>query len=108
MKSGTGGGLTRLPVAACSGGDMRHSAKRLALALLGIGLATTTLRGQVTLEPGSNLPAVLADGQSHEYRLHLRAGAYARVVVEQHSVDISITCLDPAGNELFALDSSVI
>jgi CHAT domain-containing protein/Tfp pilus assembly protein PilF len=89
-------------------GNLRHSAKRFALALLGTRLATITLRGQVALEPGNSLPAILADGQSHEYRLQLHAGEYARVVVEQRSVDVSVTCLGPGGNEIFSLDSNVI
>ena len=87
---------------------MGHSVKWLAVALSGIGLTATTLRGQADLAPGNTLRAVLASGQSHDYRLQLRAGEYARVVVEQRSVDVSVTGLGPGGNEIFSLDSNVI
>jgi tetratricopeptide (TPR) repeat protein len=62
----------------------------------------------VDLGTGNSLQAVLADGQSREYRLQLRAGEYARVVVEQRSVDVTVTGLGPRGNELFSVDSNVI
>src|SRR4051794_21668213 len=87
---------------------MRDSAKWLAMALLAIGPDALTLRGEAALAPGNSLQAVLTSGKSHEYEVQLRAGEYARVVVEQRSVDVSVTCLDPAGNEIFSLDSSVI
>jgi CHAT domain-containing protein/Tfp pilus assembly protein PilF len=87
---------------------MRYSVKWFAIALSAIGFACPALRGQAVLEAEKSLPAVLASSQSHEYSLQLRAGEYARVVVEQRSVDVSLTCLDPGGNELFSLDSNVI
>jgi hypothetical protein len=73
-----------------------------------LGLTAATLRGQAALELGKSLQAVVAGGQSQEYKLQLRAGEYARVVVEQRNVDVSITCLAPDGSEIFSLDSSVI
>ena len=56
---------------------MGNSVKWLAVALSGIGFTATTLRGQADLAPGNTLPAVLARGQSRDYRLQLRAGEYA-------------------------------
>jgi CHAT domain-containing protein/tetratricopeptide (TPR) repeat protein len=86
---------------------MQDSVTWLVLTLLGGGF-TSTLRGQTALEPEKSLQTVLASGQSHEYKLQLRAGDYARVVVEQRSVDVSVTCVGPAGNEILSLDSNAI
>ena len=74
----------------------------------GSGSPPPPLRGRVALEPGNSLQRALTDDQSHEYRLQLRAGEYARVVVDQRSVDVSVICLGPDGNEIFSLDSNVI
>jgi CHAT domain-containing protein/Tfp pilus assembly protein PilF len=87
---------------------MGHSVKWLAVALSGIGFTATTLSGQADLTPGDTRPAVLASGESRDYRLHLRAGEYARVVVEQRSIDVTVTGLGPGGNEIFSVDSNVI
>ena len=87
---------------------MGHSVKWLAVALSGIGFTATILRGQADLAPGDTLRAVLASGQSRDYRLQLRAGEYARVEVEQRSVDVTVTGLGPGGNEIFSIDSNVI
>ena len=80
------------------------------LTLIGVAFITTTLHARAgnSLEPGNTLQAALAGGESHEYQFQLRAGEYARVVVEQRSVDLAVVCLGPAGQEMFALDSTVI
>src|SRR5262245_31522956 len=71
------------------------------------GFIATTLPGQTykvvehdatVLEPGKGLQGSLAGGQSHEYRFQLGAGEYARVVVEQHSIDLAVACLGPGGH----------
>jgi CHAT domain-containing protein/tetratricopeptide (TPR) repeat protein len=46
-----------------------------------------------------------AGGQSHEYRIALKAGQYARVAVEQQSIDLAIAVFGPRGNKLFAAES---
>ena len=87
----------------------RCRARCLALTLIGGAFITTTLPAQAgnSLELGNTRQAALAGGESHEYQFHLRAGEYARVVVEQRGVDLAVACLGPAGQEMFALDSSV-
>jgi CHAT domain-containing protein len=60
------------------------------------------------LTPGKALKPALAGGESHQYSFHLRSGEYARVVIEQRSVDVAVTCLAPGGQELFAADSAAI
>jgi CHAT domain-containing protein/Tfp pilus assembly protein PilF len=81
----------------------------LTLALIGVAFITTTLSATAgrSLEPGNTLQAAIAGGESHEYQFHLRAGEYARVVVEQRSVDLAVVCLGPAGQKMFSLDSTV-
>ena len=74
----------------------------------GSGSPPPPCAGRFALEPGNSLQRALTDDQSHEYRLQLRAGEYARVVVDQRSVDVSVICLGPDGNEIFSLDSNVI
>jgi CHAT domain-containing protein/Tfp pilus assembly protein PilF len=89
----------------------------LPLALIASGFILTNLPGQTdrtldhgakVLEPEKALQATLAGGQSHAYQFYLRAGEYARVVVEQRSVDLMVACFGPAGQEIFSADSSVI
>ena len=59
--------------------------------------------------PGTSrtIQAELAAGQSHDYQLHLRAGEYARVVVEQQTVDVAVACFGPEGQQLFVVDRQV-
>lgn len=92
-------------------------ARCLPLALITGAFIATSLPGQKdavfdrqpkVLEPEKTLQAVLAGGQAHEYQFQLRAGEYARVVVEQRSIDLAVSCVGPGGQELFAADSSVI
>ena len=89
----------------------------LPLGLIAGGCIATTLHGQTggvfgrdakVLEPEKTIQGELAGGQSHEYQFHLRAGEYARVLVEQRSVDVAVACVGPGGQELFAADSHVI
>jgi CHAT domain-containing protein/Tfp pilus assembly protein PilF len=88
--------------------------KVLGLAFLAGGIAlpasadTSVDREAKSLEYEKVLEGVLAGGQSHEYRLMLAAGEYARVVVGQRSVDLVVACLDPAGREIFSLDGAVV
>lgn len=57
------------------------------------------------LELGPTIECQLAGGQSREYRVALEAGQYARVVVEQRSIDVAVAVFGPQGGELFATDS---
>ena len=86
----------------------RCRSRCLPLALIGAALIVTTLPGQAgkRLEPGHTIQAALAGGESHEYQFHVRAGEYARVVVQQRSVDLAVACLGPAGQEIFAVDNT--
>src|SRR5262245_59096216 len=66
----------------------------------------TTLGAQSTLlDPGTTIEGQLQAEQSKECRFTLQAGQYARVVVEQHTIDVTLTCLGPDGKQLWSADS---
>src|SRR5262249_49713422 len=48
---------------------------------------------QTTLEVGKELKQKLAGGESHEYRVRLEAGQFARIWVDQESIQASVTIL---------------
>src|SRR5262249_11943427 len=87
------------------------------LALIAGGFTATNLPGQTNgvsdheariLEPEATLQATLGGGQSHKYQFHLRAGEYARVGVEQRSVNLAVACFGVDGQGVLSADSSVI
>src|SRR5262249_19561874 len=41
----------------------------------------------------------------HEYHFTVQAGQYVRVLVEQHSINVTVACFGPDGRELFLADS---
>jgi tetratricopeptide (TPR) repeat protein len=75
---------------------------------LAAGLLSATLYGQTTLEPGRITGRELADGQAHEYSFGLEAGQYARVSVDQRSINVTVAVFAPDGKELYSGDSYAI
>jgi CHAT domain-containing protein/tetratricopeptide (TPR) repeat protein len=65
-------------------------------------------RPAALLQRGTTVEQRLAGGESHEYRLPLQSGQYAKVSVEQRTIDVAITCFGPNGNPLFTADSEKI
>jgi CHAT domain-containing protein/Tfp pilus assembly protein PilF len=57
------------------------------------------------LEPGKTLERQLGGGESHDYRFTLQAGQYARLLVDQRSINIAVECFGPDGGSIFAADS---
>ena len=47
----------------------------------------------------------LRGGESHEYRFVLNAGQYARLLVDQRSVNVAVEVCDPSGKSVYAADS---
>src|SRR4051794_26433005 len=81
----------------------------LALALFMVVSIATNLTAQPQpLEPSRTIQAELAAGQSHDYQLHLRPGEYARLVIQQQTVDVAVACFGPDGQQLFVIDRQVI
>jgi CHAT domain-containing protein/Flp pilus assembly protein TadD len=78
------------------------------LAQTGGGVAAVQPAESMQLQPEKAIERQLQGGQSHEYRLPLQAGQYARVRADQISIDVSIACVGPDGTERFAVDTSPI
>src|SRR4051812_35270814 len=76
--------------------------------IAGVCVATNLPAQPPVLEHSRSIHAELAAGQSHDYQFHLRAGEYARVFVEQQTIDIAVACFGPDGQRLFVIDSQVV
>jgi CHAT domain-containing protein/tetratricopeptide (TPR) repeat protein len=57
-----------------------------------------------TLSVGKPIERKLAGGQVHVYELDLPLNDYAEVVVDQRSIDVSVTAYDPKGQKLTYVD----
>src|SRR5213593_122053 len=71
----------------------------LPLLIIAAGCLATGLRSQTSgppggeatlLEPDKTIERQLAGGQGHEFRFALNAGKYARVLVEQSSINVAL------------------
>src|SRR4051794_1433609 len=60
------------------------------------------------LEPGKKLQCDLDAGPSQDHYVLLRTGEYARLDIAQHTVNVAVAVFDPAGKQLFALDTNSI
>jgi hypothetical protein len=72
------------------------------------GLLAQDLAGSTAVERGNERSYELEAGRSQEHYVLLRSGQYARVNIAQHTVDIRVAVLDPAGKQLLAIDDSPI
>ncbi|MGH9843054.1 MAG: tetratricopeptide repeat protein, partial [Blastocatellia bacterium] len=52
------------------------------------------------LEPGKTIERELASGERHVYQLTLAAGEFARIVVEQHGIDVVVLLLTENGEQV--------
>jgi CHAT domain-containing protein/Flp pilus assembly protein TadD len=84
------------------------AASRLLLAQTGGDVAPMQAVESMQLEPEKAIERQLSGGQTHEYRLSLQAGQYARVRADQIGIALSITCFGPDGKERFAVDTTPI
>jgi hypothetical protein len=87
---------------------MRHGIVILcAVVCLSPGLQAQT--GEATmLEPGQVLERQLAGVQSHEYLTALETGQYAKLLLDQNSINVVVSCFGPDGILRFEADSSGI
>ena len=60
------------------------------------------------LEPHKPIERRIGGGDSHDYLLQLSAGQYARIAIEQKSVNISISVFGPDGKERFTTESNSV
>src|SRR5215831_14084440 len=70
-----------------------------------ICLVTTAGAQSSLLEPGTTIKGQLQAGQSTEFRFTLQAGQYARVAVEQRTINVILVCFGPEGKQLWSADS---
>src|SRR5262249_43383415 len=60
------------------------------------------------LEPGKTIEQQFGGGESRDYRFALKTGEYARLLIDQRSINIAVECFGPDGGKLFAADSYVV
>src|SRR5689334_23402005 len=77
----------------------------LRFAMLGLCAGICLGSEPVLLELRQSRAGQLSGGESHEYRLVLKAGQYARLQVDQRSVNVAVEICDPAGKSVYAADS---
>ncbi len=79
------------PTAAAKTGAVQQQSKQK---------AKTQKKDAPRLKSGKPVERETAAGQSHAYRLKMRAGEFARVTVEQRGVDLSLKLTGPDGEQL--------
>ena len=57
-----------------------------------------------TLELGKVVKSELRGGQGHEYRFNLPTGQYARLEINQKSIDLDVAAFGPDGKQIFETD----
>src|SRR5262245_25443521 len=79
--------------------------KRLRFAVLGLYVGICLGSEPVLLELRLSRDGKLSGGESHEYRFVLNTGQYARLLVDQRSVNVAVEICDPSGKLVYAADS---
>jgi len=101
---GNGGG--------CGAGTKHNIVALCAAACIGGGLHAQTTEAPVVertlLEQGKTIERQLAGGQSHEYQFPLNAGQYAKLLLDQRSINVAVACFGPDGKLRFEADSYLI
>ena len=83
----------------------------LTLVLLMAGCIATGLLAQsdaaqpILLELGKGIERQLAGGQSHEYDFTLQAGRYAKVLVDQRTINVAVAISGPDGKRLLVANN---
>jgi hypothetical protein len=81
----------------------QHFHARRALACLsGLLFSVGLIHGQGAsdvrwLEEGKPIERQLSGGESHSYQLNVKAGQYARVIVDQRGIDVVVNLFGPDG-----------
>jgi CHAT domain-containing protein/Tfp pilus assembly protein PilF len=71
------------------------------LAAIGVLAAALSVQDMdVAIVTRTAVERTLTSGEQHTYKLPLRAGEVATLVVEQRGIDVSVRCLDPEGRLL--------
>jgi CHAT domain-containing protein/Tfp pilus assembly protein PilF len=97
----------KIPVGAATSG--KGARVLLAVGCVVWGISTPGLAAEsTTLELRQTLEGHLQAGEWRDYQVHLEAGQYARVTVEQRTINLSIDVAGAAGKKLFAIDGTDI
>jgi CHAT domain-containing protein/tetratricopeptide (TPR) repeat protein len=72
------------------------------------GCIAASVSGQTVLELRTTIEREFAGGESHEYLFKLQAGQYAKLLMDQRSINVAVECYGPDGNQRFAADSHPI
>src|SRR5215472_1355163 len=87
------------PRLSCSAKRLRHLCSLIFCAVACIAADL------VLLKPGKTVARELAGGQSHEYQFELEAGQYAKLLLDQRSINVAVECIGPDGKPRFSADS---
>lgn len=84
-----------------------HFSRLLCLLLTLPAIASSAAAGDdvTTLQVGKTIERQLAGSQVHTYELDLVLNDYAEIVIDQRSVDVSISAYDPKGQKLYYTDN---
>src|SRR5262249_3326205 len=91
--------------------------KQCVLLLWSAGFLSVGLQAQTTdlsstepirLEQGKTHEGTVAGGQAHDYRFALAAGQYAKLLLDQRSINVAVECFGPDGKLRFSADSYLI
>ncbi|MBA3242788.1 MAG: CHAT domain-containing protein [Acidobacteria bacterium] len=58
-----------------------------------------------TLTPSEIIEREMTTGDSHSFRVALKAGQYLRVVIEQKGINLIVTLLEPGGEKMVVVDN---
>ena len=64
-----------------------------------------TKPGIQLLEPGKPIERQLGGGESHLYQIHLDAGQFLHLIIEQKGIDVVVAAFDPDGQKITEVDS---
>ncbi|MCI0659563.1 MAG: CHAT domain-containing protein [Acidobacteria bacterium] len=79
-----------------------------AISSAGVGISVQNKEPQAqVLEPGRRIEMELAGGQSNSYQISMTADQYARVVINQRGVDVTLRLFGPEGKYLTLSNSEV-
>jgi CHAT domain-containing protein/Tfp pilus assembly protein PilF len=82
-------------------------ALNLQIALV-LWVAAQTVGAPTLIEPGKTLERELRGGESHDFVFALNAGQFARLEMNQRSINLAVECFGPDDKSIFASDSQAL
>src|SRR5262245_17893885 len=109
--------MRSLPLSTSTGSkaaSLQRRTRRVFTAMVCMALLCLETRGTprpeepALLTQGNTIEGQLSGDGSQEYRFVLQAGQYARISVEQSTIDLTVACIGPAETGLFETDSYAV